>query len=451
MLALEPVSQRPRSNSVKRKEPEGPSFSQVAAGLNGARWVSVTDSVPVSETGAVSEDVVTEITTEITKVTSVCDTVADNIDTLEVDPAVLAVFTGILKALRGVTDEQCRIVNAMQKQKQNTVSESNMVSLGAISKRPLAQQPMVLQPTASYIPGLVSIPVSNRVNSQARVPGGQVGAALHGGGAASRPVFKPPETAEQKKVRVFRDAIKNAERSTLIFNLDMGTVPVLNKGTMSKRATLALTAMAAKEEGREGMAPTEETIEIIDDVLSMVNNVEFYGIETRSYKYPNDPQNGKFCTVPVKYEFKDVNIKFKAEKILRKTCGVHCGTPYPLVVRECIRQIVNRVKSRYPDNFVRVIVDTDKMVFRVSRKPPNDAPDPSWQDRQDDIPIPALALDPNIRKVPRDFKLEIPNSPGKTRVPTPAKSSTRRSSSSSGSSTSSEEMDVAQAIALPEV
>jgi hypothetical protein len=117
--------------------------------------------------------------------------------------------------------------------------------------------------------------------------------------------------------------------------------------------------------------------------------------------------------------------------------------------------LVNRVKTRYPDNFVRVIVDTDNMVFRVSRKPPDDAPDPSWQDREGDIPIPVLAMDPNIRKVPKDFKLVIPVSPSKkqvspskNQVPSPAKPANRRSSS--GSSTSSEDMEVAQASAVPE-
>jgi hypothetical protein len=106
MMALEPASQRPRSNSVKRKEPEGPSFSQIVVGATCS--VSDVNSLPHSVT--ISEGLVTDITTEITKVTSVCDKVADNIDALEADPAVLAVFTSILTALRGVTDVQCRIV-----------------------------------------------------------------------------------------------------------------------------------------------------------------------------------------------------------------------------------------------------------------------------------------------------------------------------------------------------
>jgi hypothetical protein len=55
----------------------------------------------------------------------------------------------------------------------------------------------------------------------------------------------PSETGEEKKVRKFQEAIKEAERSTLCFNLDMGNTPIMNKNTISERASLALTKMAA--------------------------------------------------------------------------------------------------------------------------------------------------------------------------------------------------------------
>jgi hypothetical protein len=276
-------------------------------------------------------------------------------------------------------------------------------------------------------PGMIPRPVPVPAPLQPRNAHSQI--------TAPRIVVKPPETAEQKKLRNFRESIRNAERSTLVFNLDMGKVPVMNKATMSKRATLALSSMAAKVEKSNSTIPSEESIEAIEDVLSMVNNMELYGTETRSYKYPNDPLTGAFYTVPVKYEFKDANIRSKAQKVLRKTCGAHCGIPYPPVVRECIRQLVARVKNRHPDNFVRVTVDTDNMVFKVARQPPKDAEDPSWQYRQGDIPIPDLALDLSLRKVPRGFKLDIPDSPSKkTPVKSPPRGNARRSVSSSSAS-----------------
>jgi exonuclease III len=90
----------------------------------------------------------------------------------------------------------------------------------------------------------------------------------------------------------------------------MGKVPLLNKETMSKRATLALTAMAAAKEERN--FPSPEAVEAIDDVLSITKKMEFFGNTTKSYKHPTDPKSGAFCTVPVCYEFRDRAMKQRA-------------------------------------------------------------------------------------------------------------------------------------------
>jgi hypothetical protein len=114
-------------------------------------------------------------------------------------------------------------------------------------------------------------------------------------------------------------------------------------------------------------------------------------------------------TVPVKYEFKDRETKFAAEKILKATCGINCSTPYLTLVRECIRQIVEEVKKDYPDNFIRVTLDTNNMVFKVARRPPKDAPDNGWKYGKVDVPIPESALDINCRRVPKGYKIAIPD------------------------------------------
>jgi hypothetical protein len=220
----------------------------------------------------------------------------------------------------------------------------------------------------------------------------------------------PDNDSADLVVKKFKESIMEAERSTVIFNLDMGKVPLLNKETMSKRATLALTAMAAAKEERN--FPSPEAVEAIDDVLSITKKMEFFGNTTKSYKHPTDPKSGAFCTVPVCYEFRDKAMKHRAETILKDCCGVQSSTPYPVVVRECIKQIVADVKKKYPDNFVRVAIDLKALTFKVARKPPKNAPDPSWKYREEDVPIPAEAMDLSRRRAPRGFKLTIlPSSP----------------------------------------
>jgi hypothetical protein len=188
----------------------------------------------------------------------------------------------------------------------------------------------------------------------------------------------------------------------------MGRVPIINKESMSKKATLALTMAAATKGNMKGTIPGEDAIVALDDVLSIVKNISFFGSGTKSYNNPRDELSGSYCTTPVKYEFKDRESKIAAEKVLKDTCGVHCTTPYPTMVRECVKQIINEVKTVFPDNFIRVTIDTDNMVFKVARKPPKTAADRDWQYGKVDIPIPAAALDISTRKGPKDFKIEIP-------------------------------------------
>jgi hypothetical protein len=169
-------------------------------------------------------------------------------------------------------------------------------------------------------------------------------------------------------------------------------------------------AIVAKEK-KPGSVPSNEAVKAIDDVLSIVKDMTLYGNTMKTYKKAGDERSGGFCTVPVKYEFKDRDTKAKAEKVLRKHCNVHCATPYPVMTRECIRQIVAEVKKDYPDNFVRVTIDLKKMLFKVSRNAPDSSNNPGWHSRDADIPIPREALDCNLRRVPDGFKLIIPPSP----------------------------------------
>ena len=209
------------------------------------------------------------------------------------------------------------------------------------------------------------------------------------------------DLAKQK----FVEAIRDAERSTLIFNLNMGTVPLMNKDTMATKATLSLTSMAAAREGKNSSIPSDDSVAAIDDVLSLASDMSFYGRVTKSYKNSKDPKSGSFCTIPVKYSFKDKDTRMHAENILRDRCKVNCTVPYPAILRECMKQVMDKVKDKYKDNFVRVSIDTNRMGFKVARRPPRGNEDSPWQVYDHLIPIPPEALDVSARKAPDGFRM----------------------------------------------
>ena len=84
--------------------------------------------------------------------------------------------------------------------------------------------------------------------------------------------------------------------------------------------SLALNAMAAKVDGQGSSVPSDSALEKIDDIISVVKKMSFFGKSTRSVRNTKNPSiNGSFCTIPVKYEFRDKATKLFAEETLRDT------------------------------------------------------------------------------------------------------------------------------------
>jgi hypothetical protein len=88
---------------------------------------------------------------------------------------------------------------------------------------------------------------------------------------------------------------------------------------------------------------------------------------------PNDPLNGKFCTVPIKLTFKSKEERVRAEQSLRKYCKVKYSTPYPKKLRTLIGNVVKEGKQKKPEHYIRVKVDSNKMTVsaQASIKNPN--------------------------------------------------------------------------------
>jgi hypothetical protein len=436
---------RGRTNSFKRKSQEGSSYAEITGG-----------SRDPHTTGADSEANnaawVGDVTTEIAKVESICDKFVSEASQPNIDPNLIPIFGLLSEAMKGICNVQKSIVLRNNGTNKN-VTENNFVSLGAVPKK--QRQTFSSGSNTLYANANSGYDRSSQFSSQKETTHkpvssgngtgtgavGGTGAVLNSknGTGSNSAVNQLPrvvrsrdnyeeveELVEDPLEKKFREAIKDAEKSTLMFNLDMGRVPVMNTETMRKRATLALTAMAAAKEKKNGPVPSSETIEALDDVISLVNNMELYGDTTKTYRHPTDKNSGLFCTVPVRYDFNDKDTRIRAETILRKSCGVQCATPYPPFVKECIRQLVQRVKKQFPDNYVKVHVDTRNMVFLVSRKPPKDDPDPGWKYRIGDIPIPREVMDLRNRRVPNGWVLPIPvREEGEEESPTPYRSTKR--------------------------
>ena len=176
----------------------------------------------------------------------------------------------------------------------------------------------------------------------------------------------PPSAEEVAKKKV-KQAIRTAEKKTIIFNLDLGQVPTINKSTLSRKVTVALSEKAKAGNHDYNVNDAEDTI---DDVLSC-SKLEFMGSSSRAFynkKDGNDKSNGKYCTLPVRLDFKDKETRIQAEISLRKICKVSCSTPYPKQLRAILKQLVDEGKKAAPDSFIRTRVNVDKLTIDVHAK-----------------------------------------------------------------------------------
>ena len=88
----------------------------------------------------------------------------------------------------------------------------------------------------------------------------------------------------------------------MIFNLELGQVPTINKETLSRKVTMALSEKAKAGDHDYNVTDAEETI---DDVLSCAK-LEFLGAGSRMFFNTcdaTDKRNNKFCTMPVRLDF----------------------------------------------------------------------------------------------------------------------------------------------------
>ncbi len=374
-------SERSRSPSVKRKAEF--SFAQITK--------RNTNSERTTNRHSDNSNLLNrfeELDAAYATVTSICEKTAANVRDIE-NPEISALLTGRIHAISVLNEGQksltaaIKIVHTPEEEGHDGPQRPSMTTLGETASRTLRQKPASLTPLVRQDP--ISDWCADSVQEE--------------------PIPKAEDPVTKKK-RIFKEAVKSAEKSTLIFNLDMGKTPIMNPKTILANSTMALINMAAKVEKKTPERMSQEIVDQIDDALSMASNVSFFGNSTKTYRNQSDPLSGSFCTVPVKYDFKDRDTRARVEQLLRSKCNINCSVPYPPILRACIKQVIAAGKSVLPNQYVRVNVDANKLALKLAWKAPGSG---SWTFYPTEIPLPEAALDVESRTIPVD--LQVTNLP----------------------------------------
>ncbi len=401
---------RDRSQSVKRKIDSGQiSYARVTAGPDKV----VQDEATLAQIEAASLD--------LAKVQSLSTKISESILNLDVDDPIKAILNDMCDAIGGLGRVQEGILTSLKTKAvgaspplatQHSVNYradgASMFSLGNVPKKHKSHTD---SGNRFFLPKVDSLQI---LSGQSELDSLGIGSQLIPPQQNVGPLFMDEDEQEDPVHKKFKDAVKEAEKATLVFNLDMGRFPTLNQDKMASQATLALTKMAAAKEGKVGL-PSEEAIAAIDDVTSVTKSMAFFGKSTKPCKGSKKTDNAAFYTVPVKYEFKDKETRVRAEQILRQTCAIQCSTPYPPILRECIRQTINEIKVDHPHDFIRVNVDAKNKSLRAFIRPQGEGME--WRKLSVPIPLPEEAMDVTSRSIPEGLKIALPvdiYSPGRT-------------------------------------
>jgi hypothetical protein len=232
------------------------------------------------------DEEIAKLESKISKVSTMCGKILTSVQQLDIDEPLRVILADLIETVRITNEVQEELHSKQRKSREQAAAVEKDCELFSMWDRsdfpppPVQQQKTVRNDNGKKPAGGL---VSMSINSRGRNP--QVN------------VQKPAETEEEKKHRKFNEAIKDAERSTLCFNLDMGNTPNMNKNSISEKACLALARMADAVEGKKGPVPSQDKIEALDDITSLVTNIEFYGSNT-------SPTQAKVKTLPVSALFR---------------------------------------------------------------------------------------------------------------------------------------------------
>jgi len=198
---------------------------------------------------------------------------------------------------------------------------------------------------------------------------------------------KAPPTAEEVSKAKVKKVLREAERKTIAFDIDMGTAPMMNKVNMSKKVTIDLHDRAKKGEHDWSF---DSAAAIVDDILSCAQ-LEFLGAGTKRFqntRNKDDIRNNKMCTVPVRFDFKTKEQRINAETNLRKICKVRTSVPYPKRLRKMLNDLIQEGKKAMPQRFIMTKVDIENLRISAHARGEN-----GWVDLQLTKNIPMDLLD----------------------------------------------------------
>jgi hypothetical protein len=325
-------------------------------------------------------------------------------------------------------------------------STQNVSTVAATVAKPPASAPASHNPYASAEAGrrpLKQAPIGNHSNSQWNQVTNRKN---HGKKNATKDNDLPSVSISEsgttannngnvQKGDDFSTAIRNAEKSVVIYNLNLGQAPLLNPNTISAKVTTALIQAAAANITNND---TSAAGEMVNDLISQVKGMDLFGKGTKPCKDPkNSSINSSFYTIPVKLTFSNKQVSKHVNEILRQKYKVSTSIPYHRTLKKAMSLAHEKISKLNPGKQVLISLDAGKKCLKpFTRNPPthgNRSEDSAWSSAGNPIQLPIDALNPKLKDISSEFSL--PASPTFASCDPPAESQPPSGFSQSGTQT----------------
>lgn len=187
-----------------------------------------------------------------------------------------------------------------------------------------------------------------------------------GGGAAGGKIAPPPPPKPDAMRRELVDALALADRTAVIHDANLGTVPIANRQKLNHALSSGIREAALRKAETAGADPAE-AVRIADDALSLVKDMTFLGQVSKKVKNLKRPELD-YMTLPIKLEFEDRNARIHFERTMLTSCNIRASMSLPKNIRTAQKKFQDAIRAKYPEEITMVRTDTKKMCFIAFHK-----------------------------------------------------------------------------------
>jgi len=167
---------------------------------------------------------------------------------------------------------------------------------------------------------------------------------------------KPPPVEGEAELR---EALEKADKESVVFDADLGSMPTYNRGKLSAAFSASLKNSVVASASASG-GDAVESVRRLGDAFSAVE------------RNPDDPKTGKFCTMPVKLKFTDRDSRIYFETTVKQLGGHRAVQSYPTPIRKELAAVTARIRATNPGKIVMVRPDARSLNWVISMKDDGD-------------------------------------------------------------------------------